>query len=119
MENCIHFCCRKYALFRKKLQIKVFRHRISDKKVREGVCLSSPGVELGASKDDMVEKSECIFPSLFNLIFKPYHVSSSLAPLWGEIDICPRALSCLQFYAKKLLFEPFFGIMRIFSFCTV
>ncbi len=68
-ENCIHFwaeCCRKYALFWKKIQIKVFRHRISDKKVREGICLSSPRVELGTSKDDMVEKCACIFPFLHN-----------------------------------------------------
>ncbi len=28
------------------------------------------GVELGASKDDMVEKSEYIFPFLYSLIFK-------------------------------------------------
>ncbi len=32
----------KYAIFRKKLQIKVFQHRILGKKVREGICLSPP-----------------------------------------------------------------------------
>ncbi len=31
-----------------------FQHRISDKKVREGTCVSPPRVELGGSKDDMV-----------------------------------------------------------------
>ncbi len=46
----------KYAFFQKKVQIKVFRHRISDKNVCEGICLISPGVELGTSKDDIVEK---------------------------------------------------------------
>ncbi len=43
MENCIHFwaeCCQKYTLFQRKLQIKVFRHRILDKNVCEGICLS-------------------------------------------------------------------------------
>ncbi len=72
-ENCIHFwveCCQKYTLFRKNLQIKVFRHRISDKEVRKGICLSSPGVDLGVSKDDMLEKSEIVFlsfPVQFNI----------------------------------------------------
>ncbi len=66
----------KYTLFRKRLQIKIFWHRISDKKVCEGICLSSPGVKLGASKEDMVEKSECIFLFLYNLIFQPYRLWS-------------------------------------------
>ncbi len=36
----------------KKLQIKVFRPRISYKKVCKGIRLSPPGVELAGSKDD-------------------------------------------------------------------
>ncbi len=66
-ENYIHFWvehCQKYGLFQKKLQIKVIWHLILDKKVFKGICLSSSGMEQGASKDDMVEKSECIFPFL-------------------------------------------------------
>ncbi len=62
MENCIYFWaerCRKYALFQKKLQIKIVQHRILDKEVRKGICLSPPGVELGGSKDDMVEILNC------------------------------------------------------------
>ncbi len=62
MENCIHFwteCCQKYALFKKKLQIKVFRHRILEKKVREGICLSPTEVELDDSKNDMVPILNC------------------------------------------------------------
>ncbi len=98
----------------KKLQIRVFRYRISDKKVREGICLSPYRVELGGLKDDVVEKNKCIFPFLYNLIFKPYP-SSPLPPLWGEIDIRPRRLPCLKFDAEKLLFEAFFGILRIFG----
>ncbi len=68
-----------------------------------------------ASKDATVEKSECIFSFLYNLIFKPYHLSSPPLPLQGEIDICPRELFCPEFDAEKLLFEPFFGIMHIFG----
>ncbi len=45
----------KYALFQKKLQIKVFRHQISDKKVRRGSHISiSPRSGARGSKDDMV-----------------------------------------------------------------
>ncbi len=57
MENCIHFwaeCCQKYAIFPKKLQIKVFWHQILDKKVSDSVYPSPSGVELRGSKDDMV-----------------------------------------------------------------
>ncbi len=84
-ENCIHFWaerCQKYAIFRKKLQIKVLWHQILDKNVRKGICLSSPWSELGTSEDDMVDKSEYIFPFLYNLIFKQYFLSP-LAPLRG------------------------------------
>ncbi len=64
-----------------------------------------------------LKKSECIFPFLYNLIFKPYHVSSIVAPLWGggDIDICPRRLFCPKFDAEKLSFEAFFGILHIFG----
>ncbi len=119
MENCIHFWaeqCRKYTIFQKKLQIKVFRHRILDRKVHEGICVSPPpGVELWGSKDDIVGKSECIFPFLYNLIFKPYHLSSPLASLQREMDICPRRLFCPKFDAEKLFFEAFLGKLRIFG----
>ncbi len=74
--------------YSKKLQIKVFLHRTSDISPRGHKSISPPlGVELRASKDDMVEKSECIFPFLYNLIFKPYRLSSPLAPLrgWGGV----------------------------------
>ncbi len=73
-----------------------------------------PGVELGASKDDMVEKSECIFLFLYNLIFQPYHLSSPQLNS-GRIDICPRGLFCPKFGAEKLLLDAFFGILRIFA----
>ncbi len=52
--------------------------------------------------------SECIFPLLSNLKFKPYHLSSPLAPLWGGIDLCACGLFCPKFDAEKLLFEAFF-----------
>ncbi len=60
-------------------------------------------------------KSECIFLFLYNLIFKPDHLSSPLAPLWGEIDICPRGLFYPIFNTEKLLFEAFFGIVHILT----
>ncbi len=56
-----------------------------------------------------------IFPFLYNLVFKPYHFSRVLAPIWGEIDIYTKGLFCPKFDSKKLSFEPFFGIMRIFG----
>ncbi len=63
----------------------------------------------------MVEKSECIFPFLNNLIFKPYHLSSHLTPLQGGgIDIGPRWLFCPKFDAEKLLFEAFFLELCVF-----
>ncbi len=79
--------------------------------------MSVPPPSSGArsSKDDMVEKSSCIFLFLYNLIFKPYYLSSPLPPLQGKIDICPRGLFCPKFDAKKLLFEAFFIIMHIFG----
>ncbi len=60
-------------------------------------------------------KSECIFLFPYNFIFKPYHLSSPLAQLWREIQLCPRRLFCPKFDAEKLLFEAFLGIMRIFD----
>ncbi len=44
----IHFWderCRKFALSQKKFQMKVFQHRISDKKCRKGICVSPTRVE--------------------------------------------------------------------------
>ncbi len=55
------------------------------------------------------------FPFLYNFIFKPYHLSSPLAPLQGEIDICPRTLPRPKFDAETLLFASFFVTIRIFS----
>ncbi len=60
-------------------------------------------------------KMNAIFPFLCNLIFRPYHLSSPLAPLRGEIDIYPKGLFCPKSDTEKLLFEAFFGIMRIFG----
>ncbi len=57
MGKYVHFeaqRCQKYALNRKKLQIKVVRNRISPKKVLERICLSPPRVELRGSKDQYV-----------------------------------------------------------------
>ncbi len=45
----------------------------------------------------------------------PYNLPSPLAPLQWEIDKRPRGLLCPKFDAKKLLFEAFFGILRIFG----
>ncbi len=56
-----------------------------------------------------------IFPFLYNLIFKPYHLSIPLAPLRGEIDIYLNGLFCPKFNTEKLLFEAFFGIISIFG----
>ncbi len=47
--------------------------------------------------------------------FQPYHLSRSLAPLWGKIDICPCGLFCLKFDDEKLLFKALFRILRIFG----
>ncbi len=61
-------------------------------------------------------KSECNFPFLYNLIFKPYyHLSRPLPPLWEKIDIYPHRLFCPKFDAENLLFEVYFGILCIFS----
>ncbi len=54
-------------------------------------------------------------PFLYNFIFKPYNLLNPLAPLQGEIDICPRRLFCPKFDVQKLLFEAFLGIMHIFG----
>ncbi len=60
-------------------------------------------------------KGECIFPLMYNVIFKPCHLSRPLAPLCGEIHTYPRELFCLKFDVEKLLFEVFLGVMHIFS----
>ncbi len=62
-------------------------------------------------------KSECIFfvSVQFNIsTILPFEPLSSIPGRW-ETDICPCGLFCTKFYAKKLLFEAFFGIMRIFG----
>ncbi len=59
-------------------------------------------------------ESVCNFPILYHLILKP-HFSSPLAPLQGEIDICPHRLFSPKFDAKKLLFEAFFEILHILT----
>ncbi len=48
-------------------------------------------------------------------LFQPYHLSSTVAPLWKETDIFPRWRSCPKFDAEKLLFKTFFRIMCIFG----
>ncbi len=59
-------------------------------------------------------KSECNFLFLYQLIFKPYHLSSPLTPLWGVMNICPRGLFCPKFDAEKLVFEAFFSEYSVF-----
>ncbi len=57
MENYIQFMAQryqKYASHQKKVQIKVFQNWISSEKVRERICLSLLGVELGGSKDGQI-----------------------------------------------------------------
>ncbi len=60
-------------------------------------------------------KSECIFPFLYNFIFKPYRLSSPLALLRGEDTHTPSQNFFPKFDTEKLLFEIFFGTMRIFA----
>ncbi len=50
---------QKYASRGKKLKIKVVQNRILSKKVHERICLSLPGVELGARKIGMFEVLFC------------------------------------------------------------
>ncbi len=53
-EKWIHFLterCKNYQLYRKIVQIKVVENWILYKKVNGRICLSFPGVKLGASKD--------------------------------------------------------------------
>ncbi len=59
-------------------------------------------------------KSECNFPFLYNLIFKPCHLSSPLTPLWGKIDIYPHGLFCPKFDSENFLFEDFFQNIAYF-----
>ncbi len=53
--------------------------------------------------DDMVEKSECIFPYLYNLIFKPYHVSRPQAPLQGGGRHMPSQTFLSEIWCRKTL----------------
>ncbi len=139
-EKYIHFwaeCCRKYALPQKKLQIKVFPPRISDKKVHESIVTfrASGSTAMGdrhmplwtflskiqcrktliwsffgynAYLWQRSAQSECIFTLVYNFIFKPYHLSSQLAPLQGEIHLCPRGLFCPKFVVKNFYLKLFF-----------
>ncbi len=70
------------------------------------------------------------FPFLYKLISYLYHLSSPLAPLWVEIDICLPGLFFSKFDAEKLLFEAFseYGVFLaafspkvnvFFHFCTI
>ncbi len=45
----------KWRLYHKMLQIKVVENKIPNKKLIERICLSSPGVKLGALKIAMFE----------------------------------------------------------------
>ncbi len=52
-------------------------------------------------------KSECNFPFLYTSIFKSHHFSSPLAPLWGEIDICPHGLFVRNSMPKNFYLKLF------------
>ncbi len=102
-EKYIHFWaerCRRDALFQKKLQIKVFWHRISFKKVCKGIWVKLWDCSVQP-------KSECIFPFLYNVIFQPYHLSSPLAPLWREIDM-PSWTFSYEIRCQKIFIWSFF-----------
>ncbi len=47
--------------------------------------------------------------------FQPYHLLSPLAPLHGEIGICPCDFFVWNSMPKNFYFEAFFGIVCIFS----
>ncbi len=49
------------------------------------------------------------------LFFKDGNLSSPLAPLWGELDICALGLFRTKFKFEQLLFKAFFDAMRIFG----
>ncbi len=42
------------------------------------------------------------------------NLSSPVAPLWRDIDICALTLFCTKFNSEQLLSEAFFDGMRIF-----
>ncbi len=49
------------------------------------------------------------------LYFNHIDLSSSLAPLGREIDICAHRLFSMKFNCEQLLFEVFLDVMRIFG----
>ncbi len=59
-------------------------------------------------------RSECIFPLLYNFIFKPYHLSSPVAPLHGGDTHMPSQTFLSEIRYRKT-FKLLFGIMRIFG----
>ncbi len=68
-------------LYQKKLHIKVVQNWISYKKIRERICLSPPGLELGGYLH---------FCTLLD--FKHIDLCSPLAPFLGEINICAQKI---------------------------
>ncbi len=90
-------------------------HCLNMKLCKNGKIYSFLGWRLPKIQYALSQKRVQIKVVLYNFIFKPYHLLSPLAPLQGEIDICPRKLFCPKFDAEKLLFEAFFGIMHIFG----
>ncbi len=54
----------------------------------------------------------CCFSTLY---FNHINLSSPMAPLRGEIDICARKLLYTKFNSQQLLSEAFFHGMRIFG----
>ncbi len=49
------------------------------------------------------------------LYFELANLSSPLAPLRGQIDICACGLICTKFNSEQLLFEAPFHVVRIFD----
>ncbi len=67
--------------------------------------------------DSIPPKSECIFPFLYNLIFKPYHLWNPLAPLWwGDRHMPLRTFFVQNSMLKNFYLELFFfSILHIFG----
>ncbi len=60
---------------------------------------------------------ECTYIAIsINVIFQSHiNLSSPLAPLCGEIDICTHGLFWRKLNSEQLLFEGFLAVMRIFG----
>ncbi len=69
--------------------------------------LSPPGVDLEATQKWMQ------FPFLYKLITNPYHLSSPLAPLWGETYAFTDFF--FEIRCRKTFIWSFFGIWHIFG----